>query len=96
MNIFLPGGIKVLTLFIAVFLLFATLLGSILQITNTFGNPFLHHLAALPGAENSVIARYPSVLLSISQISEVVFILAIPFLMSRLGLKRVILLSMIA
>ncbi|EHJ1676572.1 nucleoside permease, partial [Salmonella enterica] len=81
---------------IAVFLLFATLLGSILQITNTFGNPFLHHLAALPGAENSVIARYPSVLLSISQISEVVFILAIPFLMSRLGLKRVILLSMIA
>lgn len=81
---------------IAVFLLFATLLGSILQITNTFGNPFLHHLAALPGAENSVIACYPSVLLSISQISEVVFILAIPFLMSRLGLKRVILLSMIA
>ncbi|AFJ46859.1 nucleoside permease [Shimwellia blattae] len=81
---------------IAVFLIFATLLGSILQITNTFGNPFLHHLAALPGAENSVIARYPSVLLSVSQISEVVFILTIPFLMNRLGLKRIILLSMVA
>ncbi|OCG01188.1 nucleoside permease [Gilliamella sp. wkB112] len=80
----------------AVFFLFAVLLGGILQITNTFGNPFLHDFEKIPEYADSLVVKYPSVLLSISQISEVVFILFVPFFMKRLGIKYVMLISMLA
>ncbi|OCG28589.1 nucleoside permease [Gilliamella sp. wkB108] len=80
----------------AVFFLFALLLGGILQITNTFGNPFLHDFERIPEYADSLVVKYPSVLLSISQISEVVFILFVPFFMKRLGIKYVMLISMLA
>ncbi|NUF48449.1 nucleoside permease [Gilliamella sp. ESL0250] len=80
----------------AIFFLFAVLLGGILQITNTFGNPFLHDFEKFPEYANSLVVKYPSVLLSISQISEVVFILFVPFFMKRLGIKYVMLISMFA
>lgn len=80
----------------AIFFLFAVLLGGILQITNTFGNPFLHDFEKIPEYADSLVVKYPSVLLSISQISEVVFILFVPFFMKRLGIKYVMLISMLA
>lgn len=80
----------------AIFFLFAVLLGGILQITNTFGNPFLHDFEKIPDYADSLVVKYPSVLLSISQISEVVFILFVPFFMKRLGIKYVMLISMLA
>lgn len=63
----------------AVFFLFAMLLGAVLQITNTFGSPFLHDFARNPAYAESFIVKYPSILLSVSQMSEVLFILTIPF-----------------
>ncbi len=63
----------------AVFFLFAMLLGAVLQITNTFGSPFLHDFARNPEYADSFIVKYPSILLSVSQMSEVFFILTIPF-----------------
>ncbi|MBI6529835.1 MFS transporter [Proteus vulgaris] len=81
---------------VVVFLFFATLLGSVLQITNTFGVPFLQDIAALPNADDSFFARYPSVFLSISQISEVVFILFLPLLLKRVRIETIVLFSMIA
>ncbi|MGG5838016.1 nucleoside permease [Huaxiibacter chinensis] len=80
----------------AVFFLFAMLLGAVLQITNTFGSPFLHDFARNPVYANSFIVNYPSILLSISQISEVFFILTIPYFLQRFGIKTVMLMSMIA
>ena len=80
----------------AIFFLFAVLLGGILQITNTFGNPFLHDFDKIPEYADSLVVKYPSVLLSISQISEVVFILFVPFFMKKLGIKYVMLISMLA
>ncbi|OCG09030.1 nucleoside permease [Gilliamella sp. wkB178] len=80
----------------AIFFLFAILLGGILQITNTFGNPFLRDFDKIPQYADSLVVQYPSVLLSISQISEVVFILLVPFFMKRLGIKYVMLISMLA
>lgn len=80
----------------AIFFLFAILLGGILQITNTFGNPFIRSFENIPEYANSFAVQYPSVLLSISQISEVVFILFVPFFMKRLGIKYVMLISMLA
>lgn len=78
----------------AVFFIFSILLGACLQITNAFGNPFLDSFKA--DYADSLAVRYPNVLLSLSQISETLFILAIPFFLSRFGIKRVMLISMLA
>ena len=40
--------------------------------------------------------KYPAIIMSISQISETLFILAIPFFLRRFGIKQVMLFSMIA
>lgn len=79
----------------ALFLIFAMLLGVALQITNTFGDPFLHDFALNPDYKNSFAVKYPAILLSVSQISEVFFILTIPFFLRKYGIKKVILISMI-
>ncbi|MCE8183560.1 nucleoside permease [Porphyromonas gingivalis] len=78
----------------AIFFLFAMLLGAALQVTNTFGNPFLSHFADT--YSESFAVQHPNVLLSLSQISETLFILTIPFFMGRFGIKRVMLMSMLA
>ncbi|CAM8019536.1 MULTISPECIES: nucleoside permease [Enterobacter] len=80
----------------AVFFLFAMLLGAVLQITNTFGSPFLHDFARNPAYAESFIVKYPSILLSVSQMSEVFFILTIPYFLGRFGIKAVMLMSMVA
>lgn len=80
----------------AVFFLFAMLLGASLQLSNTFASPFLHDFALNPAFKESLIVKYPSILLSMSQIAEVFFILTIPFFLARFGIKRVMLISMIA
>jgi len=80
----------------AVFFLFAMLLGAVLQITNTFGSPFLHDFARNPAYAESFIVKYPSILLSVSQMSEVFFILTIPYFLGRFGIKTVMLMSMVA
>lgn len=77
-----------------VFLIFSVMLGAALQITNTFGEPFLHDFAgAFP---DSFAVKHPSVLMSISQISETLFILTIPFFLYKFGIKKVMLMSMFA
>ena len=77
-----------------VFFVFAMLLGAALQITNAFGGPFLDDFRSThPGTFG---VEHPNVLLSISQISETVFVLTIPFFLQRLGIKKVMLISMFA
>src|SRR5690606_11500608 len=78
----------------AVFFLFSLLLGAALQVTNAFGTPFLHDFAKT--YPDSFAVQHPNLLLSISQISETFFILLIPFFLSRFGIKKVILFSIIA
>ena len=72
------------------------LLGAELQITNMFGNTFLHSFDSNPLFANSFIVTHASVMMSISQISETVFILAIPFFLSRYGIKNVMMISILA
>ena len=78
----------------AVFFLFAVLLGICLQITNSYGSAFLGSFR--PGYPDSFVVRYNNIFLSVSQISEALFILAIPFFMRRFGIKTVILMSLTA
>jgi len=78
----------------AVFFFFAMLLGAALQITNTFGGTFLEDFKV--SYADSFGVRHPNLLLSISQISETLFILTIPFFFSRFGIKRVMIISIFA
>ncbi|HGK4602547.1 TPA: nucleoside permease [Yersinia enterocolitica] len=80
----------------AIFFLFAMLLGASLQISHTFSSPFLHDFAKNPLYQDSLVVQYPSILLSMAQIAEVFFILTIPFFLSRFGIKRVMMISMVA
>ncbi|WP_272682827.1 MFS transporter [Providencia sp. PROV119] len=81
---------------VVVFLFFSMLLGSVLQITNTLGVPFLQDLSELPEAKNSIFSAHPTIFLSISQFSEVFFILLLPLLLRHIKIEKILLLSMIA
>ncbi|MGG9971906.1 nucleoside permease [Ferruginibacter sp. SUN002] len=80
----------------AKFFLFAMFLGAALQITNMFGNPFLWDFGKNPAYADSFAVKHSNILISLSQISETLFILAIPFFLRRFGIKIVMLISMIA
>jgi len=80
----------------AVFFIFAMLLGAALQLTNAYGDTFLHDFAKMDAYKDLVAVRYPAIIMSISQISETLFILAIPFFLRRFGIKAVMLISMLA
>jgi NHS family xanthosine MFS transporter len=91
-------GLDALVLFrqrqMLVFFIFAILLGAALQITNAFGGAFLDDFkAAYPGTFG---VKHPNLLLSISQISETLFVLTIPFFLQRFGIKKVMLMSIYA
>ncbi len=93
-------GLKAFKLFgnykMAVFFVFAMFLGGALQLTNMYGDSFLDDFRNVPQYANSFVVKYSTIIMSISQISETVFILAIPFFLKRFGIKKVMLISMIA
>lgn len=80
----------------AKFFLFAMFLGAALQITNMFGNPFLGDFGKVPEYAESFAVKHSNILISLSQISETLFILAIPFFLRRFGIKQVMFISMVA
>ena len=80
----------------AVFFIFAMLLGAALQLTNAYGGTFLGEFGAQPAFKDTLAVKYPAIIMSISQISETLFILAIPFFLKRFGIKTVMTISMLA
>jgi len=96
------SGLKAFTLFkdrqMAIFFIFSMFLGVALQITNGFANPFITSFqgSSDPAIANSFGARNANALISLSQVSETLCILLIPFFMKRYGIKKVMLISMIA
>ncbi|GHT54137.1 xanthosine permease [Bacteroidia bacterium] len=76
----------------ALFFFFAILLGICLQITNSYGSAFLGSFRM--DYPDSFAVRYNNIFMSISQISEALFILAIPFFLRRFGIKTVMLMSL--
>lgn len=99
-SLFEMMGLKAFSLFrqtkMALFFIFAMLLGAALQLTNAYGDTFLHDFANVEEYKDTLTVRYPAIIMSISQISETVFILTIPFFLRRFGIKQVMLFSMIA
>ncbi|MFM2227604.1 MAG: hypothetical protein RL664_947 [Bacteroidota bacterium] len=80
----------------AIFFLFAMLLGAALQLTNAYGDVFLHSFDNLYSDPKPLAVQYPAIISSIAQISETLFILAIPFFMKRFGIKQIMIISMVA
>ena len=91
-------GLDALVLFkqskMAVFFLFAMFLGAALQITNAFGGSFLESFNLTHPDTFGV--KHPIVLLSISQMSETLFILTIPFFLNKFGIKKVMIIAIFA
>jgi NHS family xanthosine MFS transporter len=61
-----------------------------------YGDSFLDDFKNFPQYADSFVVKYSTIIMSISQISETLFILAIPFFLKRFGIKKVMLFSMIA
>ncbi|MGQ0740231.1 MAG: nucleoside permease [Bacteroidota bacterium] len=93
-------GLKAFKLFanykMALFFIFSMFLGAALQLTNMYGDSFLDDFRKVPEYTDSFVVKYSTIIISISQVSETVFILAIPFFLKRFGIKKVMLFSMIA
>ncbi|MBR1934951.1 MAG: MFS transporter [Muribaculaceae bacterium] len=93
-------GLRAFTLFkqkkMAIFFIFSMLLGVSLQITNGFANPFLSAFGGIEEFADTFAAQHANALISISQISETLCILLIPFCMKRFGIKNVMLIAMFA
>lgn len=77
----------------ALFFIFSMLLGVSLQITNGYATPYINSFAA---SSKSWFAENPTLLVSVSQVSEALCILLIPFCLKRFGIKVVMLMAMFA
>jgi len=80
----------------ALFFIFAMFLGAALQLTNMYGDQFIYNFGTMAQYADSLVVKYSTIVMSISQISETVFILTIPFFLKRFGIKKVMLFSMLA
>ena len=93
-------GLKAFKLFkepkMAIFFIFSMLLGVSLQITNGYANPFITSFKDIPDYANTWGANHANALISLSQISETLCILLIPFFLKKFGIKKVMLMSMFA
>lgn len=93
-------GLKAFALFknkqMAVFFIFSMLLGVSLQITNGFANPFIQSFGNVSEYAGDWGVKNANALISLSQISETLCILLIPFFLKRFGIKVVMLMSMFA
>lgn len=93
-------GLKAFALFkkkdMAIFFIFSMLLGVSLQITNGFANPFITHFKEIPEYADAWGAQNANALISLSQLSETLCILLIPFAMKFFGIKKVMLIAMFA
>ena len=93
-------GLRAFSLFkdrtMATFLIFSLLLGVALQLSNSYANPFISSFGTIEEFANTFGAKHANALISLSQCSETLCILLIPFFMKRFGIKRVMLFAMLA
>lgn len=93
-------GLRAFSLFkqrkMALFFIFSMLLGVSLQITNGFANPFISSFGSIPQYMDTFGVKHANILISLSQLSETLCILLIPFALRRFGIKIVMLIAMMA
>ena len=79
----------------AVFMVFAMLLGFCLQISNGYANPFITSFGGIREYADTFGVQHANILISLSQMSETLCILLIPFFLSRFGIKKVVLIALL-
>ena len=79
----------------AMFFIFAMLLGFCLQISNGFANPFITSFGGIEEYQSTFGVQHANILISLSQISETLCILLIPYFLSRFGIKKVVLIALL-
>ncbi|MBQ0019075.1 MAG: MFS transporter [Bacteroidales bacterium] len=93
-------GLQAFSLFkqkkMAIFFIFSFLLGASLQVTNGYANPFIQAFGADENFAGTFGVEHANILISLSQISETLCILLIPFFLKRFGIKVVMTMSMLA
>ncbi len=94
-------GLRAFMLFkqkkMAIFFVFSMLLGVSLQITNGFATDYLtNHFGVIDAYKGTFGVEHANILISLSQMSETLCILLIPFFLKRFGIKNVMLISMFA
>lgn len=93
-------GLRAFALFkqkkMALFFIFSFLLGMCLQVTNGFAGTFLGDFGAIDAFKDSFAVKHNIILSSLSQISETLCILLIPFFLKKFGIKIVMLIAMLA
>ena len=93
-------GLRAFSLFkdskMCIFFIFSFLLGMCLQVTNGFATPYLDAFGTDPQYANAFAVKNNVFLSSISQISETLCILLIPFFLKKFGIKKVMLIAFVA
>lgn len=80
----------------AVFFIFSMFLGVSLQITNGYANPYITSFGDIAEYADAFGAQHANILISLSQVSETICILLIPFCLKHFGIKRVMMIAMLA
>jgi len=93
-------GLRAFSLFkdskMCIFFIFSFLLGMCLQVTNGFATPYIDSFRLCPAFVDAFAVKNKVFLSSISQISETLCILLIPFCLRKFGIKKVMLISFVA
>ncbi len=97
-------GLKAFALFkdyrMAIFFIFSMMLGMSLQITNAFADGYIKGFGDVAVYGDKYLGTFgvehSTMLISLSQMSETLCVLFIPFFLRRLGIKKVMLISMAA
>ena len=93
-------GLRAFALFkqkkMCIFFIFSFLLGMCLQVTNGFATTFLDDFGGSEAYQNAFAVKNNVFLSSISQVSETLCILLIPFFLRKFGIKKVMLISFMA
>ncbi|MBP5366899.1 MAG: MFS transporter [Bacteroidales bacterium] len=80
----------------AIFMIFSALIGICLQITNGYATPYLESFGAFDEFKQTFTVQHPMILLSLSQCAEALCILLIPFFLKKYGIKKVVIISIVA
>lgn len=92
-------GLDALKLFgkrrMAMFFIFSMMLGATLQVSNGYANIFIESFGSMERYAGTFAVEHTNMLISLSQMSETLCILLIPFFLGRYGIKKVMLIAMI-
>lgn len=81
---------------IAIFFLFSILIGVCLQLSSAYFDGYIHDFGRIQQYAASPVLKYPAIVISLGQISEAGFVLMVPMLLKRIGIRNIMVFSIFA